>query len=63
MAVPTHAGPSLALRLLTDGIPPSLLMDLLDPVGMKLALAAELTPSDVALAPAPPLARKDRLTA
>jgi hypothetical protein len=44
---------SLALRLIEDGIPPSLLIDLLDPEGMKLALASELTPTDVALAPAP----------
>lgn len=48
---------SLASRLLADGIPPSLLIDLLDPEGMKLALASELLASDVALAPAPPLAR------
>ena len=46
---------SLAMRLLTDGIPPSLLIDLLDPEGMKIALAAELTSSDVAQAPAPGL--------
>jgi len=46
---------SLAMRLLTDGIPPSLLIDLLDPEGMKIALAAELASSDVAQAPAPDL--------
>ena len=45
----------LALRLLLDGIPPSLLIDLLDPEGMKVALASELTTSDVAAAPAPAL--------
>jgi hypothetical protein len=50
-----RTGPSLALRLLTDGIPPSLLIDLLDPEGMKVALAGELTPSDVVEAPAPAL--------
>jgi hypothetical protein len=44
----------LALRLLKDGIPPSLLIDLLDPEGMRVALAAEVTPTDVSLAPAPP---------
>ena len=43
----------LAYRLLRDGIPPSLLIDLLDPEGMRVALAAELAPTDVALAPAP----------
>jgi hypothetical protein len=46
---------SLASRLLADGIPPSLLIDLLDPEGMKIALASELLASDVALAPAPPV--------
>jgi hypothetical protein len=55
MTVTPRTGPSLALRLLTDGIPPSLLIDLLDPEGMKLALAGELTPSDVAETPAPAL--------
>jgi hypothetical protein len=44
---------TLAEQLLRDGVPPSLLIDLLDPEGMKAALAAELLPSDVALAPAP----------
>jgi hypothetical protein len=58
-----RTGPSLAQRLLTVGIPPSLLMDLLDPEGMKIALAAELTPSDVAAAPAPADCRRLRLTA
>lgn len=43
----------LALRLLLDGVPPSLLIDLLDPEGMRLALASELTTSDVTAAPAP----------
>jgi hypothetical protein len=52
----------LALRLLQDGIPPSLLIDLLDPEGMRAALAYELTASDVALAPAPD-ARRTALTA
>jgi hypothetical protein len=48
----------LALHLLRNGIPPSLLLDLLDPDGMRVALAAELTASDVERAPAPaPVAR------
>jgi hypothetical protein len=53
MTVISLSDPSLALRLLTDGIPPSLLIDLLDPAGMKAALASELAGSDVAQAPAP----------
>ncbi len=56
MTVLATSGPSLALRLLTDGIPPSLLIDLLDPEGMKVALASELAASDVARAPAPSVA-------
>ena len=48
----------LALHLLRNGIPPSLLLDLLDPDGMRVALAAELAASDVERAPAPaPTAR------
>lgn len=50
---PPRTRPSLALRLLRNGIPLTLLIDLLDPEGMEVALAAELTPVDVALAPAP----------
>lgn len=46
-------GTPLAWRLLQDGVPPSLLIDLLDPEGMAAALAAELLPADVAAAPAP----------
>ena len=46
-------GISLAERLLRDGIPPSLLIDLLDPEGMKAALASEALAADVAAAPAP----------
>ena len=49
------AGPSLASRLLSDGIPLTLLIDLLDPEGMRIALAAELLVEDVTLAPAPPV--------
>lgn len=50
-----HSG-SLTMLLLTAGIPPTLLIDLLDPDGMRIALAGELTANDVALAPAPPVA-------
>ena len=49
------ASPTLASRLLTDGIPLTLLIDLLDPEGMRIALAAELLAQDVARAPAPPV--------
>jgi hypothetical protein len=42
-----------AERLLRDGVPPSLLIDLWDPEGMVVALAAELLPADVAATPAP----------
>ena len=55
--------PSLALRLLEDGIPPTLLIDLLDPEGMRLALASELTASDVERAPAPAAVRRAARTA
>ena len=51
MTVPP--GTSLAWHLLTQGVPPSLLIDLIDPDGAALALAAEALPSDVAAAPAP----------
>ena len=63
MTAPSPAGPSLALRLLLDGVPPSLLIDLLDPEGMKAALAAELLASDAALAPAPPPPATEQRTA
>lgn len=53
----------LAARLLADGIPPSLLMDLLDPEGMKIALASELLTNDVELAPAPPVRLRDVISA
>jgi hypothetical protein len=45
-------GTTLAERLLRDGIPPSLLIDLLDPEGMRAALASELLAADVAAAKA-----------
>ncbi len=53
MNAPRGTTPSLAQRLLAGGVPPSLLIDLFDPEGMKRALARELLTSDVALAPAP----------
>ena len=46
---------TLAAHLLSEGIPLTLLMDLVDPEGMRQALAAELLENDVALAPAPSL--------
>ncbi len=46
-------GTQLAWRLLRDGIPPSLLIDLWDPEGLAAALAAEVLPTDLAAAPAP----------
>lgn len=58
-----RTGPSLPWRLLSDGIPPSLLIDLLDPEGMRTALASELTVSDVERALAPALAKWIRCTA
>lgn len=63
MTAPSCSGPRLAPLLLAAGIPPSLLMDLLDPEGMRLALAAELAAGDVAAAPAPAVERRARLTA
>ena len=50
----------LAQQLLEGGVSPTLLIDLLDPEGMKLALASELTVSDVLRAPAPAVARRVR---
>ena len=44
---------TLAEQLLRDGIPPSLLIDLLDPEGMQAALASEVLAFDAAAAPAP----------
>lgn len=55
--------PSLALRLLENGIPPTLLIDLLDPEGMRVALASELAASDVRRAPTPPVVRRAARTA
>ena len=56
-------GTTLAERLLRDGIPPSLLIDLVDPEGMRAALAHELLAGDVTAAPAPALAEGARRTA
>ena len=44
---------TLAEQLLRDWIPPSLLIDLVDPDGMRAARAHELLAGDVAAAPAP----------
>ena len=46
---------TFAERLLRHGIPLTLLIDLVDPDGMRAALAAELLDQDLAL-PAPDLA-------
>jgi hypothetical protein len=43
---------TLAEQLLREGIPPTLLIDLLDPEGMRIALASELLTADVTGAPA-----------
>jgi len=49
----TLSGPSLAQRMLRDGLPLTLLLDLADPDGLRAALAHELLASDVTAAPAP----------
>lgn len=54
----TTTGATLAQRLLRDGIPPSLLIDLYDTEGMRAAVAAEVTTADVAAAPAPSLSKR-----
>jgi len=54
----TSPAPSLSWTLLCDGIPPTLLIDLLDPAGLRLALAEELLPHDVTRAPAPKVQRR-----
>jgi hypothetical protein len=51
--------PHACWLLLDGGVPPSLLIDLLDPDGMRVALAGELTEDDVRRAPAP-VARQRR---
>lgn len=56
-------GLPLALHLLRNGIPPSLLLDLVDPEGMRRALAAELTACDVERAPAPRATARSARTA
>ena len=48
-----QAQPTLFQHLLSEGIPSTLLIDLLDPEGMKAALTSELLVSDVQLAPPP----------
>ena len=49
----TLTGPSLAQRFLRDGIPLTLLLDLVDEEGHRAALASELLAGDVTAAPAP----------
>ncbi len=53
-------GLRLSWCLLEEGIPPTLLIDLLDPEGMKIALAGEVTAADVRRTPAPAPARRVR---
>jgi hypothetical protein len=63
MSALPRLGPTLAQRLIADGIPPSLLIDLLDPEGMRRALASELTVSDVQQAIEPARAKWVRRSA
>lgn len=49
------------MRLLADGVPPSLLCDLLDPDGLRTALASELLAGDVAASPAPAWPAADQI--
>lgn len=55
MAQPSPLSTRFVMRLLADGIPPSLLCDLLDPDGLRTALASELLGGDVARTPPPVL--------
>ena len=57
----TFPEPTLFQRLLADGIPSTLLIDLVDPEGMRVALASELMANDVDLARAPQLASSERV--
>lgn len=59
----TSPAPSLSWTLLREGIPPTLLIDLLDPAGLRIALAEELLPHDVARAPAPQAQLRETRTA
>jgi hypothetical protein len=63
MIASARPGPTLAQRLIADGIPPTLLIDLLDPEGMRRALASELTVSDVDRAITPALVKWIRRSA
>lgn len=63
MPAPYRPGLTLAQRLIADGIPPTLLIDLLDPEGMRRALASELTVSDVDRAVTPTAAKGVRRSA
>ena len=49
----TSPSPGLVMQLLAGGIPPSLLIDLTNPEGLRAALASEVLVADVAAAPAP----------
>jgi hypothetical protein len=51
---------ALSWQLLSEGVPPSLLIDLLDPAGMRAALAGELAGDDVRRAAAAPPTRRRR---
>lgn len=53
MSVDVSTQPTLFQQLLAEGIPSTLLIDLLDPEGMKAALTGELLVSDVQLTPPP----------
>jgi hypothetical protein len=54
---------TLAQHLIAEGIPPTLLIDLLDIEGMRRALASELTVSDVDRAIMPALEKWIRRSA
>lgn len=57
MTEPSPLSTRFVMRLLSQGVPPSLLCDLLDPDGLRTALAGELLSADVARTPAPPRAQ------
>lgn len=63
MTVLPRTAPTLAQQLLRDGIPPSLLIDLLDPEGMRAALVCELALLDVERALPPALEKSILRTA
>jgi hypothetical protein len=63
MSALSRPSPTLAQRLIADGVPLTLLIDLLDPEGMRRALASELTVSDVDRAVTPAVAKRIRRSA